>query len=90
MAARILAVADVYDALTTKRVYKPPIHHDQAVEIIRKDSGSHFDPDIVEAFHQCKTEFLKLAIELSDDSRAQAGHQDPDWQKCATEPVTII
>ena len=90
LAARILTVADVYDALTTKRVYKPPIRHDRAVEIIQKDSGSHFDPDIVVAFHQCKAEFLKLAIELSDDPRAQAEHQDPDRQKRATEPVTIV
>jgi putative two-component system response regulator len=47
---RIMAVADVYDALVTVRPYKKAIPHDCAAEIIRKSSGSHFDPDIVDVF----------------------------------------
>ncbi|MCL2874088.1 MAG: response regulator [Defluviitaleaceae bacterium] len=47
---RILAVADVYDALVSKRPYKEPFSHERAVEIICSDSGSHFDPNIIEAF----------------------------------------
>ncbi|MCL2839954.1 MAG: response regulator [Defluviitaleaceae bacterium] len=47
---RILAVADVYDALVCERPYKKAFPHEQALEIIKKDSGSHFDPKIAEAF----------------------------------------
>lgn len=48
--ARITAVADVYDALVSKRVYKPPMPHEEACAILRRDAGSHFDPKVVEAF----------------------------------------
>ena len=47
---RIMAIADVYDALVSKRPYKEPYSHAQAVDIIKKDSGTHFDPQIVAAF----------------------------------------
>lgn len=50
LSARIMAIADVFDALTSKRVYKDPMSFDKAVSIIREDSGSHFDPKCVEAF----------------------------------------
>ncbi|HIB02072.1 MAG TPA: HD domain-containing protein [Phycisphaerales bacterium] len=48
--ARIVAVADVYDALTSQRVYKKEMSHEEAVSIIQQNSGSHFDPKVVEAF----------------------------------------
>ncbi|MCL1993442.1 MAG: response regulator [Spirochaetes bacterium] len=47
---RIMAVADVYDALVSERPYKKPMPHEKAVEIIKNDSGTHFDPKIVDAF----------------------------------------
>jgi len=47
---RIMAIADVYDALVTERPYKKPFTHEQAVEIIKDGSGTHFDPKIVDAF----------------------------------------
>jgi putative two-component system response regulator len=45
-----MAIADVYDALVTARPYKEPFTHEQAVQIIKDGSGTHFDPKIVEAF----------------------------------------
>ena len=45
-----LALADVYDALISKRAYKPPFTHGKAVEIIREGRGKHFDPDVVNLF----------------------------------------
>jgi response regulator RpfG family c-di-GMP phosphodiesterase len=48
--ARIVAVADVYDALTSERVYKKAMSHEDAVDIIKQESGKHFDPAVVEAF----------------------------------------
>lgn len=50
LAARIVAIADVYDALTSERVYKKAMAHDKAVSIIHEGRGSHFDPEIVDAF----------------------------------------
>ena len=68
LSARILALADVYDALTTPRVYKPAFPHDKARQIIVEGSGSHFDPDIVNAFLAAENQFIKTALELTDDS----------------------
>jgi HD-GYP domain-containing protein (c-di-GMP phosphodiesterase class II) len=66
LAARILALADVYDALTTVRVYKKARPHNEAREIVLKGRGSHFDPDVVDAFCRHEQEFEKLALELAD------------------------
>lgn len=54
---RIMAIADVYDALVSERPYKKPFSHEEAVEIIKKDSGTHFDPKIVEAFLNVAEDF---------------------------------
>ncbi|SCZ80437.1 HD-GYP domain-containing protein [Acidaminobacter hydrogenoformans] len=56
LSARIMAVADVYDALRSRRVYKAPFSHQESIEIIAKDSGKHFDPEIVEVFLECAAE----------------------------------
>lgn len=60
IAARIFALADAYDAITSKRPYKEPIPHDRAVEIIKRDAGTHFDPKIVEAFLAIESEFNRI------------------------------
>jgi HD-GYP domain-containing protein (c-di-GMP phosphodiesterase class II) len=56
LCARIMAVADVYDALTSKRCYKDAFSHEKAQGILIDDSGSHFDPIVVEAFIACEKE----------------------------------
>jgi adenylate cyclase len=63
---RIMTIADVYDALISKRPYKPPFTHEEAVSFITKNKGTHFDPDIVEAFLKIHQEFRKIASELPD------------------------
>lgn len=68
LSARMTAVADVYDAITTKRVYKEAIPHIDAVVIIANGAGQHFDPDVVEAFVACEQQFKALAEELADES----------------------
>jgi putative two-component system response regulator len=60
LAGRIVALADVYDALTSKRIYKNAFNHDVARSIINDESGSHFDPVIVEAFMVAEQEFIKI------------------------------
>ncbi len=66
IAARFMAVADVYDALVSRRVYKPPFSHSKAVDIIREGRGSHFDPDIVDAFLKIHETFRRIAVEYAD------------------------
>ena len=58
---RLMAVVDVYDALTSERPYKKPFSHEQSVEIICQDSGTHFDPKIVEAFLNVAERFRREA-----------------------------
>ena len=48
--ARIFAIADVFDALTSHRPYKEPLGYDETIDILMKGSGSHFDPDILDVF----------------------------------------
>jgi putative two-component system response regulator len=59
---RIMAIADVYDALVSERPYKKSFSHDEAVEIIKKDSGSHFDPKIVEVFLSVTDDFMMKLV----------------------------
>ena len=66
LSGRIMAVADVYDALICKRVYKPPFPHEKAVEIITHESGQHFDPDVVNAFMAQEELFKRIAAEFED------------------------
>ncbi len=61
LSGRIVALADVYDALTTKRVYKKAFSHEKTCQIILESSGSHFDPDIVQAFCLIEDEFIEIA-----------------------------
>lgn len=64
LCGRIVALSDVYDALTTARVYKPAYSHDVAKSIILEGSGKHFDPDIVDAFLACEEQFLAVKEQL--------------------------
>ena len=68
LTARLMAVADVYDAITTKRVYKEAIAHKEAVAIIQADAGKHFDPDVVKAFLALKETFQKISIIYADST----------------------
>lgn len=58
--ARIVAVADVFDALTSKRPYKEPWKLDDAIELIKSEAGKHFDPDVVEAFRKGLEDIVKI------------------------------
>ena len=60
LSARIMAITDVYDAVRSKRIYKPPVSHPETVELIRQGSGTHFDPALVEVFLSMQDEFEKV------------------------------
>ena len=66
LCGRIVALSDVYDALTTRRVYKPAYSHDVAKSIILDGRGKHFDPDVVDAFEANETQFLAIKERLED------------------------
>ena len=68
LSARIVAVADVFDALTTERVYKRAMAAEDARQLILVESGRHFDPEIVNAFERQWDSFAQLAIELNDSN----------------------
>lgn len=63
---RIMAVADVYDALISKRIYKTPIAHSKSIKIIISQRGKAFDPDIVDAFIELQEEFRQTALKNTD------------------------
>ena len=73
----MMAVADVYDALISRRVYKEGMSHDKAVSIIIEGKGRHFDPDIVDAFVGLQDEFREIAARFadSDDDMAKKKQQ---------------
>lgn len=66
LSARIMAVADVYDALRTRRPYKEPFSHEESFAILQKDSGSHFDPLLVEVFGDLEDEIKELYTRCAD------------------------
>ena len=67
LAARLMALADVYDALISRRVYKAPMTHEQALRIISDGKGTHFDPHVVEAFLEVAEDFREIARRFSDE-----------------------
>ncbi|MEN9355302.1 MAG: hypothetical protein RL318_2627 [Fibrobacterota bacterium] len=67
---RIVAVADVFDALTTKRCYKPAFSLDHATDIIVKSSGTHFDPEIVQVFLRGREEFETIRNQFGDSGES--------------------
>lgn len=66
VSARLMAVADVYDALISRRVYKEGMSHEAAVAIIVEGRGRHFDPDMVDAFVAIQDEFRLIAAQYAD------------------------
>lgn len=72
ISARLMAVADVYDALISKRVYKEGMSHERAASIIMEGKGSHFDEDIVDAFLQIQDEFQTIAAHFIDTDKDMA------------------
>ncbi|HWB11978.1 MAG TPA: HD domain-containing phosphohydrolase [Pirellulales bacterium] len=75
LAARIVALADVYDALTSRRVYKPVHAPEEARQMIRGESGRHFDPRIVAAFESRFADFAELA--RRENVQTHGPHVDP-------------
>jgi putative two-component system response regulator len=70
LSARIVALADAYDAITSDRPYKPGFDHQEAVRRIVADRGRHFDPVLVDAFLVCQRDFAAIRAELLDHNHS--------------------
>ena len=70
--ARLMAVADVYDALVSRRVYKEGMPHERAVQILVEGKGTHFDPDVVDAFVAIADEVREIGAKFRDSDEALA------------------
>jgi response regulator RpfG family c-di-GMP phosphodiesterase len=76
--ARLMALADVYDAMSSRRVYKSAMDHDEVAETIINGKGIHFDPDVVDAFVEAISEFKEIATKFRDNNSDAA-----DWRAAA-------
>jgi cyclic di-GMP phosphodiesterase len=72
LCGRIVALADVYDALCSRRAYKEAYSHEVARTIILDGAGKHFDPDIVEAFKACEQTFIEIARQFANEANEGA------------------
>jgi response regulator RpfG family c-di-GMP phosphodiesterase len=66
LAARITAIADVYDAMRSRRVYKPALSHSATLQLMTEGSAGHFDPALLQVFQRCAPQFDKIFHELAD------------------------
>lgn len=73
LVGRIVAIADVFDALTTARPYKDAWPVEKAVNLIKEESGQHFEPKLVDAFVKCLPEILKMKLKYAEDSGLKLG-----------------
>ncbi len=71
--ARIVAIADVYDALRMKRSYKDPFSHEKASEIIVNNKGTHFDPSLIDIFENVAGDFAEIFEQMADEEFSEAG-----------------
>lgn len=67
LAGRLMAIVDVYDALTSKRVYKPAFDHEYALNIIKNESGKHFDPELVSAFMEIEEQIFNISVNFTQN-----------------------
>lgn len=71
LAGRITAIADVFDALTSKRPYKEPFTLERSFDIIREGRGAHFDPEVVDAFFAVEAEILSIKEKYKDERESR-------------------
>jgi putative two-component system response regulator len=71
---RLMAVADVYDAVIHDRGYQVALSHEEAVRVMREERGTHFDPDALDAFLEVQEEFRRIAVRF----RGSRAGVDPD------------
>ncbi|MCA9059760.1 MAG: HD domain-containing protein, partial [Planctomycetaceae bacterium] len=81
---RIVAVADVFDALSSKRPYKDPMPREQCFSILQEGRGSQFDPMVVDAFFECSEQIIETQIDLMDE---ESQIPKNDWEAIAATAI---
>ena len=71
ISGRLSALANVYDALLSKGVYKKGFSHQEALKIIKKDNGFHFNPDVADVFLKNEAKFQQIALRFVDSNKLQ-------------------
>jgi HD-GYP domain-containing protein (c-di-GMP phosphodiesterase class II) len=66
LAARLVAIGDVYDALRSRRSYKPALSHSTAIQVMTKVSAGQFDPDLLQVYQRCGNDFERIFREVAD------------------------
>ena len=79
LSARIVAIADVYDALVSRRVYKDAIPHEKCVEIIRRESGKQFDPKLIDIFLKIEGQFKSISNRFQEEPALDADLKREGW-----------
>ncbi len=90
LCGRIVAIADVYDALTSKRVYKEAFSHEKACNIIRCESGSHFDPEITKVFLDNVEQFNQIRLSLDEASHNEKTTNDEQQQSDSVVVIPVV
>jgi len=90
LAARIVALADVYDALTTSRPYKNPVAHSEAREWIATRYATHFDPTVVEAFIAREADFLRVHQSYLSQTSAACEVTPEPFEPARQQPVSLL
>jgi response regulator RpfG family c-di-GMP phosphodiesterase len=95
LAARIVAIADVYDALSARRVYKAPYPHEKCVDVIRIGAGKQFDPDLVEVFLTIESQFREIAQQYPETMSAEstvkvASNREPEHRLTPNQEELLI
>ena len=86
LSARIVAIADVYDALSSRRVYKAPFPHAKCVDVIRMGAGKQFDPELVEVFLTIEARFREIAQQYPETMVAES----PEKNVVGREPEHLL
>ena len=87
LSARIMALADVYDALTSRRVYKQAFSHEKAKSIITEETGVHFDPAMLAIFLAHEPQFIAIREQFAETDDTVAAKEAPEFCKMSTLPL---
>jgi HD-GYP domain-containing protein (c-di-GMP phosphodiesterase class II) len=86
LSARIVSIADIYDALSSQRVYKPAYAHEECVAIIREEAGKQLDPDLVEVWLLIEHRFKAMAEQYADSEELKAERDLVDHHDTGVTP----
>lgn len=90
LSARIVALADVYDALSARRVYKSAFPHTECVEIIRREAGKQFDPQVVDAFLLIAADFQHIRERYFESSTEHLELHEPSASRCREHAEALL